>query len=212
MARQSGKAVRMANDEGGGALPETRRRAIQEIAGALFASRGYEATSMRDLAAATGLMPASLYHHFASKEELFVSVAGESVAKMQRALEASIAGIEDPWARLEAALIAHAESLLDRNGFRVLVVLIYPPGLSESARATLGAQREPYERIFSELLAAVPFPEGVDRAILRKLLLSMMNSISIWYRPEGSARPRDIAHQILLLLRHDGGAPFSRGR
>ncbi len=194
--------MRASGEEGGAGLPETRRRAIQEIAGTLFASRGYEATSMRDLAAAAGLMPASLYHHFSSKEELFVSVAGESVAKMQRALEAGIAGVEDPWARLEAALIAHAEALLDRSGFRVLVVLMYPPGLSEQARETLGVQREPYERIFRELLAAVPFPEGVDRAILRKLLLSMMNSISIWYRPEGSASPRDIAHQILLILRH----------
>ncbi|WP_157217380.1 TetR/AcrR family transcriptional regulator [Flavisphingomonas formosensis] len=202
MARRSGKAMRASGEEGGAGLPETRRRAIQEIAGTLFASRGYEATSMRDLAAAAGLMPASLYHHFSSKEELFVSVAGESVAKMQRALEAGIAGVEDPWARLEAALIAHAEALLDRSGFRVLVVLMYPPGLSEQARETLGVQREPYERIFRELLAAVPFPEGVDRAILRKLLLSMMNSISIWYRPEGSASPRDIAHQILLILRH----------
>lgn len=201
MARQSGKAERTVAEDGAG-LPDTRRHAIQEIAGALFASRGYEATSMRDLAAATGLMPASLYHHFSSKEELFVSVAGESVAKMQRALEAGIAGIEDPWARLEAALIAHAEALLDRKGFRVLIVLMFPPGISEQARETLVAQREPYERIFRDLLAAVPFPEGVDRAILRKLLLSMLNSISIWYRPDGSASPRDIARQILLVLRH----------
>ena len=202
MARQSGKADPAPAEDGTVVLPETRRRTIQEIAGALFASRGYEATSMRDLAAATGLMPASLYYHFSSKEELFVSVAGESVAKMQRALEAGIAGVEEPWARLEAALIAHAESLLGGKGFRVLVVLSFPPGLTEQARETLATQREPYERIFSELLAGVPFPEGVNRAILRKLLLSMMNSISIWYRPEGSASPGDIARQILLLLRH----------
>lgn len=50
------------------------RDRILDVAEALFQERGYTAVTMRDIAEAVGMRQASLYYHFPSKEELFVSV------------------------------------------------------------------------------------------------------------------------------------------
>ena len=46
----------------------TRREELLQIAGALFAQRGFKNTTVRDIADAAGILSGSLYHHFDSKE------------------------------------------------------------------------------------------------------------------------------------------------
>jgi AcrR family transcriptional regulator len=65
--------------------PETRervRRAIETSALELYAREGYEQTGMRDVAAAAGMSPASLYNHYESKEALFAAVVGRYQARV----------------------------------------------------------------------------------------------------------------------------------
>ena len=52
----------------GAALSDDRKGQLLEEAARLFGARGYDRTSMRDIAAAFGILPGSLYHHFGSKE------------------------------------------------------------------------------------------------------------------------------------------------
>lgn len=54
----------------GAATPVSRRREIQSVAASMFVLRGFEGTTMREIAKAAGILPGSLYHHFTSKEEL----------------------------------------------------------------------------------------------------------------------------------------------
>lgn len=196
MAGQRKRAI----DSAGGARPTPRREFILETVGAMFASHGYEATSMRDIGAAVGVMPATLYYHFPSKEDLFVTVVEESVAKIQRAVESAIEGIEDPWERLRAALIAHVGALLDREGFRVLVVLQLPLGISAEARQALIDHRKRFERRFLPLLDPFVLPGRLTRSFARNFVLSLLNSIPIWYHAEGSASPRDVADQLCDMI------------
>ncbi|MFX5956923.1 helix-turn-helix domain-containing protein, partial [Acinetobacter baumannii] len=65
----------------GQGLSGKRRQVLIGEAARLFAGKGYETTSMRDIAAAVGILPGSLYHHFPSKEELFVAVYSFAVAQ-----------------------------------------------------------------------------------------------------------------------------------
>ena len=103
------------------------------VASELFAKKGFEATSIRDIATAAGMMSGSLYYHFASKEDLYIAVQDASVSKIFNAVSSAIVDIADAWERLEAAAIAHAEALLDRSGFRVLVTPLFPPGLDAAS-------------------------------------------------------------------------------
>src|ERR1700730_13706555 len=74
-----------------------RRRQIIAAASELFAQNGFEGTSIRDIAAASGVLSGSLYYHFPSKEDLLFTVHQESLTAMRQEVETAIAGIDEPW-------------------------------------------------------------------------------------------------------------------
>jgi AcrR family transcriptional regulator len=180
---------------------ELRRQKVLTVASDLFATKGFEATSMRDVATAANLMSGSLYYHFASKEEMYVAVQDASVSKIFNAVEAAIATVEDPWARLEAAAVGHLEALLDRSGFRVLVTPIFPPGLAPAVLEKLVAQRDQFERMMKPVIAALSLPASIDRHIFQKQYLGAINWVGVWYDPAGPFKPAEIACQIVATLR-----------
>jgi AcrR family transcriptional regulator len=180
---------------------ELRRQKILTVASDLFATKGFEATSMRDVATAANLMSGSLYYHFASKEEMYVAVQDASVSKIFNAVEAAIAKAEGPWARLEAAAIGHLEALLDRSGFRVLVTPIFPPGLAPAVLEKLVAQRDQFERMIEPVIAALALPASIDLHIFQKHYLGAINWVGVWYDPGGPFKPAEIARQIVATLR-----------
>src|SRR2546423_13897044 len=65
-----------------------RREELPRIAARLFAERGYQGTSLADLAGALGVQKPSLYHHIASKEDLLWEVAWEGAAAFHAKLDA----------------------------------------------------------------------------------------------------------------------------
>jgi AcrR family transcriptional regulator len=178
-----------------------RRRQVLTVASELFARKGFEATSIRDIATAAGLMSGSLYYHFASKEDLYIAVQDESISKIFNAVSGAIAGIADPWERLEAAAVAHAEAMLDRSGFRVLVTPLFPPGLDAAVRDQLVAQRDRFERMMDMVIADLPLPGDIDRRIFRRHYLGAINWIPVWCDPDGPVAPADIVRQFIRTLR-----------
>lgn len=165
----------------------------------LFGNKGYENTSMRDIAAAVGILPGSLYHHFPSKEELFTAVYSFAVSQSLDAVETALAGRMDPWTRLEAASIAHMQGLLDKNRFAA--VLVSHP-LADRLPEAVITLRDRYEAVFKDLIAELPLPAGTDRRIFRLGLLGAMNWAISWYRPGGET-PASIARKLLSAVRHE---------
>lgn len=181
-------------------LSEDRRQVLINEAARLFGNNGYENTSMRDIATAVGILPGSLYHHFPSKEELFVAVYSFAVSQSLNALNTAIANRkQQPWARLEAACVAHMQGLLDVNRFAaVLVSHVSVTRLPEQV-VTL---RDSYEAIFKDLIADLSLPAGVDQRIFRLGLLGAMNWAITWYRPGGET-PASIVRKLLNIIRRD---------
>lgn len=180
---------------------EVRRRKVLAAASDLFAKKGFEATSMRDIGTAAGLMSGSLYYHFASKEEMYVAVQDASISKIFDAVERALAVDRDPWDRLEAAAVAHCEALVDRTGFRVLVTPTFPPGLDRSVRQMLVEQRDRFERMMIDVIATLRLPDDIDRQLFQKHYLGAINWVGIWYSPDGPYTPSEIARQIVRTLR-----------
>lgn len=179
---------------------DSRRREILRAAARLFGTHGYAGTSMRDIAAAVGLLPGSLYYHFLSKEELIeeIFIAGTEV--LSTAVQTAIAPLSDPWARLEQACVAHLETHLSASAVVTIITaesLKSPPAL----RAKLVAHRDRYEQIFVDLVAALDLPAEIDRSIYRLSLLSTLNAVDFWYRPGGRTLD-DIARQIFRIYDH----------
>lgn len=180
-----------------------RYRDILEAAAALFAERGYAATSVRDIGERVGLLGGSLYHYIKSKEALFVKIHDTALeVAAGRVLEA-IAPLTDPWARLEMACVRMMEIQLDPNSITMPLMNDFqstPPEIRER----LVARRDKFETIFRDLVDQLPLDPAIDRGIYRLLLLTLLNNVSGWYR-QGRLTPAEIGRQIALTFRHPAG-------
>jgi len=177
-----------------------RHLEIIEAAAALFAERGYQAASMRDIAEQVGLLGGSLYHHIKSKKELFLQVHELALEGAADLVREAAAEHKDPWARLEAACVRLLEIQLDPNSITMPLMNDFRAVPAE-IRTHLIARRDEFERIFTELVGALPLDPRLDRGVYRLLLLSLLNSVSTWYRP-GRLTPVEISHQIMMIFKH----------
>src|SRR5437763_7281448 len=82
-------------------------RQIARVAARLFAERGYDATSVREIVEAAGVTKPTLYYHFGSKEGLAQALFTVPMARLVAAWRAILDGPGDPAAKLEAVAEAH---------------------------------------------------------------------------------------------------------
>jgi len=185
---------------GAGDEPLERARIILNAAAELFSEKGYDRTSIRDIARKAGLLPGSVYHHFPSKDEIYVSVQQEGLKVVaERVLAAADKG-SDPWDRLRLACEIHVAGLVEGSpvdrltGHNLAMIGNHP--LLERIQPFRAA----YENVFRGLIDALPVAPGTDRTLLRLLLLGAMNWVHIWYR-EGRRTPKDIADAMVEIVR-----------
>ncbi len=177
---------------------DSRRDEIIQRAAQLFGARGYGRTSMRDIASAVGMLPGSVYYHFASKEALLAAVHADAIDRAVHVVEAAIAAHAEPWDRLEAAAAAHLRLLL--TGGSLAAVVVDGRNQPDAARAELVLQRNRYEAVFRRLVAAVPLPPGVQPGPFRLALLGALNWALTWYRPDGDP-PEAVARGLFAIFR-----------
>ena len=164
----------------------TRREELTRIAARLFAERGYQGTSLADLAGELGLQKPSLYHHIASKEDLLWEVAWEGAEAFHAALDAVPA--RAPAAeRIRLALRAHLAVVAGQLDVATVFVREWRY-LEGERRERFLAERRRYEERVRDL-----FREGVEGSELRTdldvptaalLFLSAANWAYTWLRPD----------------------------
>ncbi len=179
---------------------DSRLPQILDAAARLFCAQGYQGTTIRDIAQAVGILPGSLYCHFATKEDLLVAVYTRGVDQICGAVQAAVEPLDDPWTRLEAACVAHLEAILRDDDYARVVVRVRPADVV-AANQRLVQDRDRYEAMWADLADALPLPRRSDRKALRLLLLGALNWAQNWYRPDGPSSPRSIARQFMALLR-----------
>lgn len=168
-------------------------------AASLFNKRGYDATSMRDIAKEAGMLAGSMYYHFPSKDDLIIATYEEGRHLIAEAVLQSIDGVTDPWERLQEAAIAHMNTLFGGNNFSILLCA----DISRAApalRNRLIESRDSYDALFMQLIEDLPLPSDVDPTLVRLNLLGSMNWSSSWYRPGGQT-PAQIATLFVRLLK-----------
>ena len=175
------------------------RARLLAVSARLFAKGGFEATSMRDIAGKAGMLAGSMYYHFPSKNDLIAAVYAAGVAEIGAAVDAAIARPRTPWSRLEAACVAHLESLL-ADSAHAAVMTADLHRLDSRLRRRLVAMRDGYGQRFVQLIAALPLAAGTDRSLWRLQLLGALNWTPTWYSPRGKS-PAAIARSIVANLR-----------
>jgi AcrR family transcriptional regulator len=157
---------------------------LLEVAVEVFNERGYDATSMEELAARLGVTKSAIYHHVPSKGELLRLA-------LDRALDALFAVTEEPGATAGRA-IDRLEHVV-RGSVRVLAaelpfvtLLLRVRGNSAVEQAAL-QRRRAFDAFVTGLVRAAE-EEGdvrpdVDPAVTSRLLFGTVNSLTEWYRP-----------------------------
>jgi len=180
--------------------PRYDQESLLAVAAAVFTERGYDGTSMEDLARGAGITKSSIYHHVQGKEDLLR-------IGLDRGLDALFALREEPAARSGPAVdrLTHVV----RRSVEVLVaelpyvtLLLRVRGNSETERAAL-ARRRQFDRFVSDLVATA-VAEGdlrpdIDPALTSKLVFGMINSIVDWWRPGGPTSLEDLVRGVLAV-------------
>jgi AcrR family transcriptional regulator len=168
--------------------PTPRRREIEDAASALFRRNGYAATSIRDIANALAIRGPSLYAHVTSKEEVLWAIVDRAATRFEQVADAAEAGAPaDPAGRIGALVRAHVDVVTSEPGEASVFVAEWRH-LSPDRRAGILRRRDAYEARFRAVIAdgmAAGAFAMTDPAIAATFLLSALNGIATWYRPDG---------------------------
>ncbi|MBM16248.1 MAG: hypothetical protein CL516_01120 [Actinobacteria bacterium] len=183
--------------------PTTGNR-IRLVAATLFSERGFNGTSMADLAAEVGITKSSLYHHFPSKQALLAEIIDLTVNRVTPLLR-EVAELDLPVTeRLHRAVYLHTvEGIHDRDAQACFI----EEGryLSSEFMTAHVAKRDRYEFIFRNIIgegiASAAFVDQ-DIHLTVRAVLGMSNSAVRWYQPGGGLAPEEIASQFADLAVH----------
>ena len=171
---------------------------LLRVAVATFNERGYDGTSMEDLAARLGISKSAIYHHVPGKTELLRLA-------VDRALDSLFAVLAEPAAtqgqaidRLEHVVRGSVRVLVDELPFVTLLLRVR--GNTEVERRALQRRRE-FDSHVADLVRAAVTEGGirpdVDPALTARLLFGTVNSLIEWYRPSRSLGAGDLADALV---------------
>ncbi|WP_088623335.1 TetR/AcrR family transcriptional regulator [Oceanicola sp. 22II-s10i] len=175
----------------------TRRDEIVRIAQDLFARNGFDGTSIRDIADAAGLTKPALYYHFTDKEALYEQVLVDRMSRLIVSVEAAMAEVEGPLERVRAYLRTHS-SRMDKDRDAWLMSRQSFLSISdEDRRQKVTELRDRFEHILrDEIRAAMDqgvLDDDISPAMVAKMLLSSLNDVPRWLRPDGRLKAEDVA-------------------
>ena len=194
----------MSDANGGQAMSRIPRLPlIQAAALRHFAVHGYDAASMRQIAADAGITIATLYFHCSTKEQLLFNVLEAQMRGLIEGLDEVLANTRPSWAaRLAAAIRFHIQYVTrDEEGANISSSELR--GLTGELRKRHLATRDAYERKFRDLLkqgiAAGEFAP-VDVPIIVAGILGVGLAVGRWYRPGGRLTPDEIADEYIRFI------------
>lgn len=168
----------------------------------MFAHRGFHATSIRDIADALNIKGGSLYAHIESKDDLLWDIVAAAADRFFTAVEPTVRSDLLTVEKLKRAMIAHVR-VITSNLDAAAVFTTEWRNLSEPRRAEFAARRDSYERMIRELVHGC-IREGtfadVDEKFATLLILSSLNWVYQWYRPDGPMTPDEIAARLADML------------
>lgn len=173
----------------------SKKSDIIAAAAYLFSTKGYHATTVRDIAERSGILSGSLYAHIRNKEDLWREIVREAARSFTEALKPIC---DAPWpaaVKFDRAVHAHVRVIVTSMD-RASIYLDADTVFSEEGRAEVRRLHHAYEELWGDLLEQ-GIQEGVfaikDTQLARLWVLSSLNSLARWYRPQGRLSADEIA-------------------
>ena len=164
-----------------------RRGQLVRESARLFREKGYDATSVRDIAAATGLQSGSWVYHFKTKQDILAAVMEEGLQQALERIEAIAREQLPPREYFRALVRTHLDTLLGPGQDFIPVLLYDWRSLDKQGRERVIALQKRYEQVWDDVIRQLQrsgdwtMPTRVDRL----MMFGALNWIVQWYRPRG---------------------------
>jgi len=179
---------------------ERRRGEILHAALSAFRERGYHATTLDHIAVHLGVRKTALYHYFPDKEAILHACHVESLAELDRILDAA-RRLPGPAERLRHLIVEHVRVMTDTLGASPLAFEV--SALGSQRQAGIIAGRDRYERELRRVIE-----HGIRTGVFRKVdakvaafaILGSINWVARWFRPEGELNADAVGTEFADLL------------
>jgi AcrR family transcriptional regulator len=177
--------------------------AIRRAGLRLIFEHGYEAMSLRQLAAEVGIQSGSLYNHIATKQDLLFDLVREHINELLRQLDLALQGKERPIEKLRAFVSFHVTYHMTKKR-EVFIANSELRSLEPRNYDAIVALRTAYEQRLAQILSdgvADGTFEVTDIQVATFAILALLTGICTWYRPGGRLTKEAIvtAHEKLVL-------------
>lgn len=183
------------------ASPVSAKGRLLEKAASLFNQKGYERTTVRDLAAAVGIQSGSIFHHFKTKEDILVAVMTEAIIYNTNRMNTKLAEAKSAKEEVLALITCELESVIGVTGDAMAVLVYEWRSLSPENQKIILALRDQYESLWADSLNKAK-AEGkiqADTFILRRFLTGALSWTTTWYKRDGDITLEALAEEALLL-------------
>lgn len=172
---------------------------IYRVAAEIMCQKGYEATSMNDIAEAAGLTKAGIYHYIRGKEDLLFEIMNYAMDVVDHGIVTHAQEVEDAEERLRTIVERHARNVLEGVG-ALTIVLEEISALTPAHRRQITARKRSYYEFIRGTLEELE-KEGklrpVSPTVAAFSLLGMILWISRWYRRDGKLTTEQALHDYV---------------
>ena len=189
-------------------MDDTPRGRLLAAAAHLFRNKGFERTTVRDLAQEVGIQSGSIFHHFKTKEEILRCVMEEVIHFNTERMREGLQQSENPREKLLALIRSELTSINGDTGEAMAVLIFEWRCLKPDSQAYILELRSHYERMWLDTLAeardaGLIAPER-DLFVLRRFLGGAISWSHYWYKPGGPMGIDQLAEQALHMALNGG--------
>jgi AcrR family transcriptional regulator len=179
-----------------------RRLALIAAAARQFRDKGFDATTTRDIASATGMQSGSPFYHFKSKSDLLFAVMEEGMLAAQRSQDAVLAALPPATSARDTlgALVLNHLYVLWLPGNDFVPVMHYEwRALTPAQHARIQALKDAYELPWQAALAQLADEGrlGTDASLARSMLFGVLHGTLRWFKPKGKLKLEQLARECL---------------
>jgi len=176
---------------------------IYFVSAKIFCEKGYDASSMSDIADAVGITKAGIYHHVKSKQDLLFAIMNFGMDRLEKYVIAEARAVADAEQRLRTIIRNHALLIIEGTtlaGYNPVTVLNGEmAGLTPAHRRKVLQRKRTYFDLVRDTLLQLK-EEGklkdVDTTVAAFSLFGMLLWLSRWYRIEGRLSGEEIANEL----------------
>jgi TetR/AcrR family transcriptional regulator, cholesterol catabolism regulator len=177
---------------------------ILEASARIFGAKGFDATSMQDIAEAVHVQKASLYYHFDSKQEILAAILDHALDIINITLEAVIGQSLSPDEKLRQAMVSYLQTIANNRDLSAVLLFEFR-SLDPELKTRLAPRREKFERLWRDLILEGKHAgmfTNIDPSLTGRAILGVMNWTVTWYRSDGPRSAKEIANLFADLLLH----------